>query len=148
MSFLFRVSHQFSLMLLPLSPDIPKPLPHGHSPYAAPPVIPRISPPLDLLLIRLMSCTRFLLFSAPYIWPYIISAYLSFFSYPNICPLYYTLISYPNDNPIFLFAALMLYRIPYTNQYPSYSSILYSHVCPLYTTHMPYIFYHYRSSTG
>lgn len=63
MSFLFSgPPHQFSLMLLPLSPNIPKPLPHGHFLYAAPPAIPRISPPPDLLLIRLMSCTRFLLF--------------------------------------------------------------------------------------
>lgn len=71
-----------------------------------------------------------------------------FYVLSEYSPLYYTLISYPNDNLIFLSAALMLYRIPYTNQYPSYSSILYSHVCPLYTTHMSYPFYRLCSDTG
>lgn len=150
MSFLFRVSHQFSLMLLPSSPISPNPLPHGHFPYAAPPATPRIPPPprcpAFLRLFVWYPMPGFWYFLPSYMTLYYISISV-FYVLSEYSPLYRTLMSYPNDNLIFLSAALMLYRISCTNKYPSYSSILCTYVCPLYAAYMSYPFYRLCSDT-
>lgn len=148
MSFLFRTSHLFSLMLLPLSHNIPKPLTTRafsiccaacHTPNF--PTTRSSAYPSDVLHpVSVIFCPSYMtLYCICISVFYVLSEY---------SPLYRTLTSYPNDNPIFLFAALISYRISCTNKYPSYSSILCTYVCPLYAAHMSYPFYRLCSDTG
>ena len=147
MSFLFRVFHLFSLRLLPLSTDIPKPLTTRsfslccaacHTPNF--PTTRSSAYPSDVLHpVSVIFCPSYMtLYGICISVFYVLSEYSS---------LYCTLIAYPNDNLIFLSAALMLYRISCTNKYPSYSSILCTYVCPLYAAYMSYPFYRLCSDT-